>query len=278
MKNQRRFFLGTLLLLAAAGFGLYRNAALFSTWLVRKAVQKAGAEYLDGQVRLKYAGIDRSLKFKLKGLEGRLKSGESSVPFEIGKIESHGPVTRLFSKEGLEFTVSGIKPLHSEKEGAHGSLKLRAGKEWFSQFQIEIAGLGLEDVRWMDPVNLEGASGLMAGKISFYSNYKEDLRFESDLSVRPPGGFLQAKFFEALRPYLPGMPQIIVEAGKPSLVGFQDASLVMRLAEPDRIKGSFHIRVPEYNLNLNLNLEVRIDQAGAFSKLCRMMGNVKVKL
>lgn len=262
-----------LLLLAAAAFTLYSNRVPLLTALAERYFSFAGAEYLDGPVRLKRVVLDRSLKVSVEGIEAVLKTENGNFPFEISRVQSRQPLYRVLSQDGLTFDLAGVRPLQSPRQGVEGTFVVRAGPKWFSKAELRVHEIGLEDVRWLNPENLDGASGAMKGSITFGSNYLDQIGFSLDLSVAKPGGQLQERFFQTLRPYLPALP---LKQGQ-VLVGYDEADLRMNLESADKIKGFLHIRVPEYNLNLNLNLEIRLDEENAFSKLFWLMGLIRVQ-
>lgn len=269
--------LAAALLAAGVFLGIYREPA--QTRLFTAALNLAGSEFFQGSIRLTRAGLDRHLRLRIQGFRGDLKTEEGPFSLEIAGMVSDGPVYKIFSREGLKFRFSGIKPEGSGRQGMDGILHFRAGKEWFSRLDLSIHDLGLEDVRWVNRENLEGASGKMRGGAVFGNDWQGRMKFQIALGVDRPGGTLQAHFFDALRPYVPGMPQIIAapENREMPLVAYRDARVDLSMEEMDRLKGFFHIFVPEYNINLNVNLEVRLDEKSAFNELLRVMGIIKVK-
>ncbi|OQA55369.1 MAG: hypothetical protein BWY42_01480 [Candidatus Omnitrophica bacterium ADurb.Bin277] len=140
----------------------------------------------------------------------------------------------------------------------------------------------LEDFRWLDPDNLDGASGKVGGHIRFRRTGDQAPFFEMTLDAPDPGGSLQAKFFDLFLPYLPASVQrkrVEKLAGRGErLVRFKTADLKVEMPEGDRMKVLLHILVLDYNLKLQLSMEVRTDSENALLKIARWMGVVEVKL
>ncbi len=274
----KKLFWTTMGFLAVSGTVLFVYREPVLTRGTAFVVNKAAHEYFDGDVRLKRVRLDRGLRLTVEGIEGSLITENGPYPFEAGQIRSEDPLYRVFSAKGAGFVFSGIRPRGSSRQGVEGHLQLRAGREWFSKFEIKIMDLGLEDVQWINPQNLKGATGRMEGGLVFGSDYREKLEFQMGLNVRQPGGYLQARFFDMLRPYIPGMPQIsIAGQGADGVVAYRDARLELGIAASGTVKGFLHIYVPEYNINLNVNLEVRLDQENALMELFKTMGLLKIK-
>lgn len=275
-----KLFLISLLLLALCGAAFLKYKDVLLASIVTKAANSAASEYFQGTIRLKRVTLDRSLKIRLENLEGVLKTEHGPVPLEIASVESRGPVYEIFSKDGQFFDFKEARPKNSPRKGVSGSVQFYARKEWRSTLRLQVEALGLEEIQWLAPNDLAGSSGEMKGVLTFVSDYKKELGFFADLKIAEPGGILQERFFESLKPYLPALTQIegkIRQDGR-DLVKFRAANLTVRLLESDTLIGLFHIQVPEYNLNLNLNLTVKLDEKNAFSQLFDVMGLLKLKV
>jgi hypothetical protein len=269
----RRGVFFTLFLVTA--ISLFSSFLIFrhSVWarpLVEIALNKTGKEFFQDSLRLGHFHIDRRLGIHLKDLRGNLRTETGEVPFEIHSLDTENSLANIFQKKGLK--------LFFKAEEISGEARYRTGKGWFFDLKLDIHELGLEEVKWINPENLSGASGRMKGRIEFRADAQNEIHLQADLGVGPPGGLLQARFFELLKPYLPE-PALRVRleevlAGK-VLVGFKDASLKMELLESDIMKIFFHIAVPDYNLNLNLNMEIRIDEKNGFRELAELAGVLK---
>lgn len=278
MKN-KVIILSVIVVLLGGVFAAYLHREALLTGGLTQILNRSTAEYFQGTIRLKRVSLDRSLKLKVEGFEGTLKTDHGFFPLEIAQVESRGPVYRVFAKEGLFFDFKNVRPQGVSRQGVHGQLLFYAGREWFSRMQLEVEALGLEDIQWLDPQNLSGSSGEMKGSITFVVDYKNEIGFYSDLKVKEPGGLLQERFFESLKPYLPQMTRIEgkVKRGGKDMVSFRTAHLNVRLLESDTLIGLFQIQIPEYNLNLNLNLTVKLDEKNAFTQLFDLMGLIKVQ-
>lgn len=256
---------------------LYINREAFLTAGLAKAANFSAAEYFQGSIRLKGVSMDRSLRISIQRFEGILKTDGGPVPLEISRIQSRESVLRLFAKEGAAFDFLNLRPQNSVRKGVAGTFHYYAGREWFSRVQLQVEALGLEDIQWLNPKDLLGAQGEMTGTMTFTSNFKKEIGFFADLKIAEPGGLLQEKFFETLKPYLPSMKEIkdkIRQDGR-SMIRFRSARLFIRLLDAETLVGLFRIQIPEYNLNLNLNLTVKMDEKNAFSQLFDIMGLVR---
>lgn len=277
MKIKSIVILTLAVLISALAAYTYREQLL--TGGVTRLLNRNAAEYFQGTIRLKRVSLDRSFRLKAEGFEGTLKTDRGFFPLEIARVESRGPLYQVFFRDGLAFDFKNVRPKGSPRQGVHGSLLLYAGREWFSRMQLEVESLGLEDIQWLDPENLSGSSGEMKGSITFVADYKNEMGFYTDLKISEPGGMLQERFFETIKPYLPRMTRIegkVRKNGK-DMVSFKTAHLNVRLLESDTVIGLFQIQIPEYNLNLNLNLTVKLDDKNGFSQLFDLMGLIKVQ-
>lgn len=278
MKNK---FLSLILLLTVSGaiFFIYVRRDIMLRNTLTFILNKSADEYFQGSIRLKSVELDRSFKLKIEGFEGVLKTEQGFFPVEIGWVKSRGAVPLIFSKEGLLFDFKNVRPRGSSRKGVHGDLQLYAGREWFSKLRLDIEALDLEDIQWLDPNDLTGSNGEMKGSVTFVSNYKKEIGFYADLKISEPGGLLQERFFESLKPYLPAVTQIkgkIKRDGR-DMVSFRTAHLNVRLLDSDTVIGLFQIQIPEYNIILNLNLTVKLDEKNGFSQLFDIMSLIKVK-
>ncbi len=237
-------------------------------------------EFFDGSIRLEEARLDPKLKIHLRNLRGQLHSDAGPVPFEISSIDSQGPLFDFFSKEGLALIFKGLRPGHSAHQGVQGTIHLRGGREGFADLKAEVKSLDLQEVEWLNPENLSGASGELRGEVTFRVNAAGEVLCAANLRVQEPGGRIQSRFFDILKPYLPQqleirqkMDHLIATGG---IVGFHDASLQLELAKSDQMKVFLHIAIPDYNLVLNLNIDIRIDEKNAFLQLAQLAGLLKV--
>lgn len=248
--------------------------------LLEYGINLAAREYFAGTLRLSQGYLDRKLRIHMFGFRGDFQTANGPVPIEIQSLESRDPLTRLAAGAPVLFTFKGARPALSKFEGIRGMALLKGGRDGRFKLRAKIVDLGLEDVAWLNPENLQGSSGRMTGFITLRSDARKDPVFGLQIKVSEPGGHIQAKFFDLLLPYLPSMKtreevsRLAAEAG---LMVYRKAEFSMQLDEPDKLKVFFHIEVPDYNLHLNLNILIRTDEKNSFMKLTQMMGLVQIK-
>jgi hypothetical protein len=183
-----------------------------------------------------------------------------------------------FSKEGLALIFTVNLGGAAEGRGVVGVLRVRGERQGFCDMKADVRSLDLGDIEWVNPENLAGSAGEMKGSFTFRVDAGGRPFCEIRLRVEEPGGKLQARFFETLKPYLPqlAVQQKVEEiAGKQALVDFREAELRLDLAESDRMKIFLHIAVPDYNLDLNLNIELRVDSENAFADVAGLVGLIR---
>jgi hypothetical protein len=268
-----------LLILALGLTGLYQNRLVLERILFEKALNLTTPEFFDGTLRLKHVHINREFKLMISGIKGDYQAAEGTVPLRIQRIESLDSLLGIFSKQGVRFHFTGLRPANSQSLGISGIFQTKAGKNWRSEMRADVQSLDLADIRWINPDNLDGSAGELRGDITFKADHASEPELGITLLVQEPGGKLQSKFFDVLLPYLPQLPdkvKIAKLADTNALVGFKEAELKAQLVSTDKIKVFLHILVPDYNLNLNLNLEIRVDEKNAFGELARIMGLVRI--
>lgn len=268
-----------LLLIAVLVFALYAKRMEIQHRIFVAAANRAGAQALDGPLRVERAFLDRSFKLHLENLSFRLKTDTEPVPLSVASIVSEEPALKAFSKEGLKLKFEGLRPTGELEKSARGTLRVRAGRDWFFETVTQIERLDLGDIDWMDPDHLKGSSGLLSGTTRFYLDMSEHMEFKLEAEVPEPGGMLQAKLFSALLPYLPNLPnkaRITALAQTAELVPYKLAFLRADLVETNRLKIFLHLLIPDYNLDLNLNLEVKTDEEKPFTKIAPVLGLFRV--
>lgn len=273
-----------LIFLVAAGSAfllILRFHAALERRLLESVLNQNTKKFFAGSIRVGEARLDRRLKIHIEHLRGRLLSGTGPVALEIQSIESQGPVTDFFLKQGLVLVFKGFRPGQSQHGGIQGTSHLRGGREGFIDLRAEVDGLDLHEIEWLNPENLSGATGELRGEMTFRSDTKGEVSYSARLQVEEPGGHVQTRFFDLLKPYLPQqletrekIDHLLATGG---VVGFREASLQADWAESDRMKVFLHITVPDYNLVLNLNLEIRVDEKNAFMQLTQLMGLLKIQ-
>lgn len=283
VRNRKGIFAFLSFLFLAIGLSL---AVLF-TGLHQKALKKIlefslnqnAKEFFSGTLRIGDFHIDRNLHIHMGDIHGQFQPEKGSTSFLIRSVQSAEPVTNYFSSNGLMLRFSGLRfSSSSGPDGIEGSYKIRGGRDWFVHIEVEVLKLGLEEVEWINPANLHGSSGLMTGNISFRSDSKGKIEFQTKLQIKEPGGELQARFFDLLLPYLPQAAlkrKVRTMAHQFETIHFQSALVNADMNQPDQIKILFQIFIPDYNLNLNLNIEVRVEEENSFMKLAELMGLIK---
>lgn len=258
---------------------IFREAALKSVF--EYAFNATAEEPVErGSVKIDRAWIGRRFDVHLAGIRMDLTTEKGRVPIEIGRIDSDKSVAAVFTEQGLPFRVQNLKFPNSQYQGMRGWGVLRTGKNWFFKFSSNIDALGLEDIDWVDPENLNGSTGRIVGTISFGSDWTGGTNLHLETRVGQPGGRIQAKLFALLLPYLPQSPErmkLKTLSQTEELIDYQEAGLNAELVGKDRLKIVFRILIPEYNLNLNLNIEIRVDKENAFGEIAKLLGWVKVR-
>lgn len=225
-------------------------------------------------LRVEKVRLEKNLEIQIDHLHGKLQTEGGPLPFQIKSINSEGPVTDFFSQEGLVLNFKEARTADSKYGGIHGSYRFRGGREGFFEIKAEVQGLGLEELEPLNPENLRGSSGEIKGEITIRQGAK-GVFLRANLRIDEPGGRLQARFLDLLKPYLPQMgvkekvEQILAAGGG---VDFRIASLEMELVESEKMKVLLHLAIPDYNLDLHFNIEVRVDEKNAFLQLAELGG------
>ncbi|MDD5217350.1 MAG: hypothetical protein PHN49_01835 [Candidatus Omnitrophica bacterium] len=272
--------LAVFILFMAAGIFLIFNFDNVLRAMLQYSANASTREYFAGSIRLSTVHLDQTLRLHMLHAEGYLQTRAGPVKIQIRSMDSLDPVTHLLFQKAFRFHFEGAKPAVSPREGLQGNAVVVTGRKGFVELTSDVVGMNLEDITWFNPENLAGSSGRMTGTITFKTTYQEETSFRMALDVKEPGGNLQARFFELLRPYLPQLgsnANFHALTNSLSLVNYRKASLQMYSVDSDKMKVHFHILVPEYNLNLNVNVEIRTDEKNYFFKLAQMMGFVEVK-
>lgn len=257
---------------------LYR--APLQRGLAEKLLNASTREFFSDSIRLKTARLDRTGRLHIRGAKGTLKSEGGPVLLEMAALDSEPLLPRLWSSQGTVLNFSGLRPVGAQNSGIKGSSKVKAGREWSSETALEIEGLDLMDVKWLNPENLEGSAGFFKGTLTIQTDAAHPEPQFKAVFMAEKGGTLQARFFEVLLPYLPAMPtkQRLEElATTKKLVKFKDAALRVETAAANRLKVALHISIPDYNVELNINLEIRIEEETTFMELASLMGLLKVE-
>ncbi len=276
----KKFFLICFILFALAGTFLF---------LRRESLLRASLEYFlngitvepiqKGSVKVGRAWLDRGFKFNLENIRLGILSEKGANTLLIGRVYTNESILKVYRAGGVPFSVEGVKFAASPYEGLRGHGTVRAGRDWMFRFDSHIDALGLEEMDWLNPENLSGTTGRIAGTFALGANAAGEIIFSLRTRVEEPGGQIQARMFEALLPYLPQSVErakLKIISGQQAFVRYREADFGLDLAGKDRLKVLFRILIPEYNLKLNLNVEIRVDKENAFADLAKLIGLIKV--
>lgn len=269
-----------LLCLGVVGFA-YRGP--LTQRLFEYQFNQATPDIFHGSVHVNEANIDRYLQIHIQDIEGTLTSKSGLVPVSIKAIHSEGSLLGIFLNDPILFHIQEIKLNDSKEKGLHGTLLYQGGKNSVLDFTGEIDSIELEDLTWLDPEHLRGASGKLSGHV--YLKVPADMvksQFELTLAAKKPGGSVQAQFFDLLTPYLPSA-QVRVQLKKMDTAGnrvvsYSHAALQLKLIRTDKVKGLLQMMVKDYNLDLNLNFEIRVDKENPFAELGQLVGIMEGKV
>lgn len=250
--------------------------------VIQDLINRAARPFFADSIRIEKTAIDRGFRIRLWGIKGAFQARQGPVPLEIKVLESKDPLFLLLRSRPVRFIFEGVRPQGSPREGLLGEFSIMGGKDWRFKTLVDFKNTDLEDLRWLDPQNLGGASGAMRGTLSCVQVAGHDPVFNLNVAVAQPGGLVQAKFFDLFLPYLPTSAQkdrvMKLVSGKQQLVRYQTAELEMGLPQPDRVKILLHILVLDYNLKLNLDVTVRMDQKDSLMQIARLMGLIEAKV
>ena len=248
--------------------------------MVEHLANQAAKEYSEGPLHIDRVTFDRHLKIRIEGITGQLQTRQGPVPLVVKTLESQDSLLLFISQKPVRFIFEGIRPEISSRVGISGNLLIQTGPASRFELAADLGKTGLEDWQWLDPQNLEGATGSMKGSATFRQISGREPEFTLDLEAPEPGGNIQARFFDLLLPYLPASPQRerVQKASKNErLVQYNRAALRVNLVQSDLVKILLEIYIPAYNLKLTVNTTVRTDAKNAFSQIARIMGLIEVK-
>ncbi len=281
MMSVRKFYI--LLAIACLG-GMAGLAFIFRDALGRKIFEQAFNQstqpFFSKSIQIRRFHLSPKGGLQFGNIEGNLQTSSGPLAWEIRELVSDDPLVKYFSKDGMTVRFEGVKPGASTSLGVAGKIRVKGGKKGFYHLEGVIGGLGLEEMRWLDPENLKGATGAMKGNISIHQDVEGEPKFSAEVDIKEPGGQIAARLFDLLLPYLPQMAATVRQQrqAKPQeTVNYQNAQLKIEMNQLDQMKVFLHMSVPDYNLILNLNIEVRIDEKNGFSRLAQLMGLVKEK-
>jgi len=248
--------------------------------LVERLANNASKEYFADSVRIEKVSLDRHFKIHLTGITGKLKTRQSPVPLEIRSVKSQDSLFLLITQKPVRFIFEGLRPQGSSRAGISGTSLIQTGKTGGFECSADFGKADLEDLQWLDPQNLGGATGAMKGSLTFRQTFGQEPVFSMDLEAPPPGGNIQARFFDLFLPYLPASlhkDKVLKISESQELIRYDRAALKVSLLQSDNMKILLQIFIPAYNLKLTMNTTVRTDEKAAFSQIARIMGLIEVK-
>ncbi len=247
---------------------LFRQAL---EWILNQETQ----ELFSGSIRLEKVRIERDLKIQVDGFRAKLQTKDKPVPFQIRSIESENSAIHFLKEDGLSLRFLGFIFEDSKYPGIHGKIKLKGIRGWFFNLEARVDGVGLEEMIWLNPENLRGASGKLKGNILLRASKGKEPALQINLHVDEPGGVFQPRFLNFLLPYLPETARKIEVkqlAASGGLIHYQDATLTINMARSDVIKLFLIISIPDYNLRFNTNVDIQIDAKNAFGQMGEILG------
>ncbi len=243
--------------------------------LLETLANHSAKEYFSDSIRIEKVSLDRHLKIRLSGITGKLQTRQGPVPLAIKSLESQDSLFLFIFQKPAHFIFEGIRPQISSRSGLSGNFILQTGPAPRFELTADLGKTGLEDWQWLDPQNLEGATGAMKGSLTFRQILGREPEFSLDLEAPEPGGNIQARFFDLFLPYLPTSVQkerVQKVSQSQQMVRYGRAALRVNLAENNPMKILLQIFIPSYNLKLTLNATIRTDEKTAFSQIARLMG------
>lgn len=280
--NQRVVFRGVSagLFLALIVYGFFQFPEI-ERLVLERLINQGARIFFSDSIHIEKVTVDRSFKIRLQGITGSFQARQGPVPLEIRLLESREPLFFILGAQPVRFIFEGARPKSSSRSGLWGEISVRGGKDWRVEVSVDFKNTNLEDLRWLDPQNLDGANGAMIGKLTCIQTAGNEPVFDLKISVPPPGGTVQARFFDLFLPYLPASIQkdrvMKLVSEKKQLVQYQTAELEMALPQSDSMKILLRILVLDYNLKLTLNMTVRTEQKDSFMQIARIMGLIEAK-
>lgn len=245
--------------------------------VVQFSINQASKDLFDNTIRVERIALARDFKIKLEGISGNLKTAEQPVKIKIGDVSSEDSLLQLLKPGGVRFKFTNASFDESKFGGAHGRFQVQIKKPFSFQFHMVVDGIGLDELVWINPESLAGATGKLVGSMVLKSEGKE-LSLQGKLMVEPPGGFIQARLFSALLTYLPpsaAKPNVKTLVQSETTVRYEEASLDIKTEKSDLIKMILFIAIPDYNLRLNTNVDVTIDAKNAWFQIADIFGLIQ---
>ena len=276
--KKRYFVLILIMLLFAAGVYLLRHRDALLEKQIEIWVNKEYQPFLNDSFEIEGFHLHRDLTVSIDYLRGSWLLEEESLPIEVYHLKVLRPITDFLFSKAVTVSFEQVRPQHQKSKGIKGSILLFNDKPGSFELRAEFEEVYLQEYTLLNRDNLEHATGRVEGSVFVRGNAKETETFQLKLAVKPPGGQIQARFFEAITPYLPAaQKQILSKIRSSEVVDYQDMKLDAELTASEEVKMLLHMGVPEYNLNLNLNITLRVESQEAFYQLAQVMGLIKVE-
>lgn len=266
---------------------LFLGAALASLWHYRNPLAEKGAEawlsatqdlYFEDTLDLEGLEIDSGMRVTIRKITGSWQSPEGPFPFILENLRIADPVTFFLTGKPVHITFERFAPAGSNHPGVSGKAVLYNDEAGTLELEADFLGLYLEELTALNPESLEGSSGRLTGTLSMKALAEGSQELRISLKVTPPGGKLQARFFEILVPYLPaGQKAILEKINNAKTVDYKEADIEVNLGGPETVNLVLHILVPDYNLNLNLNVALRVESQEMFFQLANVFGLIRIE-
>lgn len=267
----------TLLFLLLLGFALWQARNPLLEWGLEQSLNRTQSALFNGTLDFEGVQLDPNLKLKITTVQGNWQTPNGAFPFVLAAIQLQDPLTHFLQHKPVHATFQ-LRPQASKHPGLQGNAVFYNDAATAFTLEARFLGVGLEEMAVLDPDHLKGASGVLTGDLYLKASLQGQEVFRLKLNVVPPGGRLQARFFDLLLPYLPAADKVVLETIRATqTVRYQEADLAAELTGPEVLNVLLHIQVPDYNLSLNLNVKVRVEASDAFSQLAEVMGLIKVQ-
>lgn len=246
--------------------------------LIEKWADQTQAAFLKDTLEIEGFNLKNDLRVSIAAIRGTWQTEKGGFPFEVNDVELTDPLTHFIFKKPVHITFKQFRPETSVYPGLEGKITLLGDKAGTFELDAVFLGLYLEELTAFNPEILKGSSGKLTGRFHVKVKKSGDQELQLILKVTPPGGRLQARFFDVLLPYLPPADKEALELIRQmQTVGYNEAHVNAQLSSQDALKILLNIQVPEYNLNLNLNLTLRVEEGEGFLHLAQIMGLIKVE-
>lgn len=268
-----------LLILTALGLALlwsHRNQLIQRR--LEKWLNETQSVYFQNTLKIEGFELKKDLRVSIAKIRGTWQTAEGGFHFEINDVVVKDPVTNFMFKQPVEIAFAQFRPKTSTYLGISGKLILANDAAGTTEFAAAFEELYLEELTNFNPDMLKGSTGKVVGTFYLKSQKSGEQQMKLRLSVSPPGGRVQARFFDVLLPYLPVADKAtLAKIRIAETVAYKLAHVAAELESKNSLKLLLNIQVPEYNFNLNLNLTLRVEDDKAFIQLAQLLGLAKAE-